>query len=292
MLNQQRLQELVPDIQWQLDKLKISASGAQHGVASFDVNDGTHHLRVKQVPYLQFDALEAEADGLQALAVTSFRIPAVVACESVGEQGYLAMEHLDLRRLSRREDAEAFAEALGAMHEVTDDLYGYHRDNYLGATHQVNSQSASWCEFFIHSRFEPQLELLTRNLPGSRVLILKQKLLRAVEQLLGDHQPKASLLHGDLWSGNAACCADEPAIYDPAVYYGDADAELAMMLLFGGFTDVLFYYDADWNRNAERLLRIELYQLYHLLNHMNLFGQNYESQSLEKINHLIRAMNA
>jgi len=141
-----------------------------------------------------------------------------------------------------------------------------------GSTPQENGTSASWAEFWRRRRLEPQLVLASRN--GYRLEA------PPVWRLLEGHQPVASLLHGDLWRGNAGFLADgAPVLFDPAVYYGDREADLAMTELFGGFPQEFYEaYSEAWPLGEGYELRKPLYNLYHLLNHLNLFGGGYLAQ--------------
>jgi protein-ribulosamine 3-kinase len=159
---------------------------------------------------------------------------------------------------------------LAKVHRTAAPRFGWQRDNYIGSTPQRNGWCEDWREFWIERRVGPQLELARRN--GFRV----------AEPPLGSldgHRPQPSLLHGDLWSGNAGFTAEGPVIFDPAVYYGDREADLAMTELFGGFPGTFYEaYHAAWPLEPGYEQRKHLYNLYHLLNHLNLFGGSYLGQ--------------
>ena len=227
------------------------------------------------------DAFAAEADGLGALRRAGGRAPEPIAHGTAGRQAYLLMEWLEL---GRRGDFAALGTLLAALHGAQGPHYGWRRDNYLGSTPQQNDACASWAEFWRLRRLEPQLALAERN--GHRLDAAP------VWRLLDGHQPPASLLHGDLWSGNAAFLVDRaPVLFDPAVYYGDREADLAMTELFGGFPAE--FYDAYNQRcplAAGYELRKHLYNVYHLLNHLNLFGGGYLAQVRSTLRLLARAL--
>jgi fructosamine-3-kinase len=231
--------------------------------------------------------LEAEADGLAAIAATgAIRVPAPVASGVAGDRAYLALEWLDFARGGR--DA-ALGRALAAMHGSVGARFGWHRDNTIGTTPQSNAYADSWAEFFRDRRLAPQLALAAER--GHRGALQRdgERLLDAVPALLAGHAAAPSLVHGDLWSGNAGALAGgEPAIFDPAVHYGDREVDVAMSELFGGFgADFYAAYDDAWPRAHGYATRRTLYNLYHVLNHCNLFGGGYGAQAHAMIRRLL-----
>jgi protein-ribulosamine 3-kinase len=234
-------------------------------------------------------ALEAEAAGLDELArARAVRVPRALACAPAGESAFLALEWLESAAAS-----EACAERLGvrlaAQHRVTAREYGWGRDNTIGSTPQANGALSSWAEFFRERRLRPQLALAAANGYGPLLGTAGERLLAAVEALLGAHRPPASLLHGDLWGGNwLATPQGEPAIFDPAVYYGDRETDIAMTHLFGGFGPAFYRaYAASAPLPPGWEQRRELYNLYHVLNHANLFGAAYARQARTMIDRLL-----
>lgn len=230
---------------------------------------------------------EAECDGLNALAgAGAFRVPRPLCSGTAGGQAYLILEHLDLRPVAERADAIAFGRALAALHRTTGKCYGWHCDNFIGATPQINMESESWARFFAASRLLPQLE---RAAAHGRALVTKgESLASKLPAFFLDYRPQASLLHGDLWHGNAAMCTGAPAVFDPAVYYGDREADLAMTELFGGFPEAFYAaYREAWPLAEGYESRKTLYNLYHVLNHLNLFGAGYLRQAERMIDRLL-----
>ncbi|MFN2645503.1 MAG: fructosamine kinase family protein [Burkholderiales bacterium] len=214
-------------------------------------------------------AFAAEADGLVALRAAGCRAPAPIAHGIAADHAYLLLEWLDLRSSG---DFAAMGAMLAAMHRARGDAYGWPRDNYIGRTPQANSVCESWMEFWRDRRLAPQLALARGN--GHRVDAPD------VWRVLEGHNPPPCLVHGDLWSGNAAFTAGgEPALFDPAVYHGDRETDLAMTELFGGFPAEFYEaYNEAWPLERGYELRKPLYNLYHLLNHLNLFGAGYLAQ--------------
>jgi fructosamine-3-kinase len=233
--------------------------------------------------------LEAEADGLRALGATgAVRVPTPAATGTADGAAFLALEWLELGRGGR--DA-ALGRALAALHRSTAPRFGWHRDNTIGTTPQANGWDDVWARFFGERRLAPQLALAARHGHGGALQRDGERLLAALPSLLRGHRPVPSLLHGDLWSGNAARLASgEPVVFDPAVYCGDREADLAMTELFGGFgADFHAAYREAWPLDAGYGTRRTLYNLYHVLNHLNLFGGGYGAQAEAMLGRLLAA---
>ncbi len=229
---------------------------------------------------------EAESAGLAAMAGTgTIRVPEPVCTGAAGGDSYLVMERLDLG--GRSNGAEA-GRRLAALHQVTAREFGWHRDNSIGSTHQRNTPSRDWVDFWREHRLGFQLELATGNGFGRHLQPSGDRLLASLDALIG-HRPAPSLLHGDLWGGNIAYMrSGEPVVFDPAVYYGDREADLAMTELFGGFgADFHAAYREAWPLDPGYATRRTLYNLYHVLNHLNLFGGGYLGQARGMIDRLL-----
>jgi len=251
------------------------------------LDSGRDRYFVKTHAASRLAMLEAEAEGLRELArADAIRVPAPVACGEAGDRAFLVLEWLDFGGGGR--DA-ALGEALAKLHRTTVARFGWHRDNTIGTTPQHNAWTEEWATFFRDQRIAPQLALAARNGCGGRLQRDGERLLLAIPQLLAGHAPAASLLHGDLWSGNAARLASgEPVIFDPAVHFGDREADLAMTELFGGFrADFHAAYRAAWPLDAGYPVRRALYNLYHVLNHFNLFGGGYGDRAQAMIGQLL-----
>ncbi|MFV8825489.1 fructosamine kinase family protein [Thauera sp. WH-2] len=225
----------------------------------------------------------AEAEGLAAIAASdSFRTPAVVACVSDERCAVLVLEHLVLRPLQSPEDGTRFADLLVKMHQRRGEQFGWEHDNFIGATRQANPTHDNWAHFFAEQRLRPQFELARMNGFGGDLYRQGERLIPRVPALFLDYRPQESLLHGDLWHGNAAMLDDgTPVVFDPAVHYGDRESDLAMSELFGGFPSSFYAeYRARWPLHEDYEQRKPLYSLYHLLNHLNLFGKGYLREAL------------
>ena len=233
------------------------------------------------------DMFAAEALGLRELQDShTLRVPEAVCWGDDGESAYLVLEDL---QLGGRDDLAALGEGLAAMHRVTRERFGWDTDNTIGSTLQINTSEHDWVDFWRTQRLQFQLELAAENGHGGRLQSQGEKLLDAFPALFADYSPPASLLHGDLWSGNYAFNrSGEPVIYDPAVYYGDREADLAMTELFGGFgADFYAAYRANYPLDAGYGVRKTLYNLYHILNHLNIFGEGYRSQAYRMMDALL-----
>ena len=250
---------------------------------SMVVSDGSMHYFLKINRADLAPALASEAEGLIALRDAGARAPRPITHGVAAERAYLVMEYVELVPPSTG-NAAALGTMLADLHESLGVRYGWPRHNFIGATTQTNTQTSSWPAFWRDCRVLPQLALLAkkRAQPGYGPLIdLGERLAEEIATLLDGHIPQPTLLHGDLWSGNAGFTrTGEPIVFDPAVYYGDRETDIAMAELFGGFPRE--FYDAyfelaplDDNYPLRRLL----YNLYHVLNHANLFGGSYIVQA-------------
>lgn len=233
--------------------------------------------------------LEAEAAGLEELRrANGVRVPRVLAAGSCEGGAYLALEWIDLVAGSPA-SAARLGEQLARQHQVGVSKFGWNRDNFIGSNPQVNTQQQHWPDFFRERRLRYQLDLAAQNRFGGHLQRRGAQLLEHMHKLFTDHRPAASLLHGDLWGGNwGTDSSGSPVIFDPAVYYGDRETDLAMTRLFGGFgADFYRSYSAVWPLDAGAAARIPLYNLYHVLNHLNLFGADYLRQAESMIESLL-----
>lgn len=249
---------------------------------------------VKLAPRHQADRFAAEADGLDALRkADTFRIPELVARGENTDHAWLVLEWLDLRPIRDATTATRAAEALAALHSIEGEHFGWHRDNYIGATPQINTPRDNWARFFALQRLRPQFELAISK-GYTELKPHAERLVERLPALFVDHQPRSSLLHGDLWHGNIAALPDgRPALYDPACYFGDGEADLAMSELFGGLPSAFYAgYRGAIAVSADFESRKLVYTLYHLLNHLNLLGSGYLSQTLRTARQALAAISA
>ena len=259
------------------------------------LSSGQAQVFCKLVSTSESDRLDAEADGLAAIAATdTFHSPAVIARGEAADFAWLVLEWLDLRPLSEKGSAQRAAELLAEMHSQkhAGRQYGWHRDNYIGATPQDNTPGDNWSRFFALERLRPQFERAAAN--GHRGDLQKdgQRVVERLPALFLDQRPRPSLLHGDLWHGNIGALADgAPVIFDPACYHGDREADIAMSELFGGLPHAFYAgYRRQLPLSADYETRKQLYNLYHILNHLNLFGRGYLSQACRMASQLRQAL--
>lgn len=234
---------------------------------------------------------EAEQLGLaQMFEIQTIRVPRPIACGVTGDQAYLVLEYLDLGGTGTPASWRTMGQQLAALHQwqpaAGEPYFGWDRDNTIGDTPQPNPWTRDWVTFFRDHRLAFQFQLAARR--GGH-FPRQAELLAAIPDLLADHHPQPSLVHGDLWSGNAAITrAGEPVIFDPATYWGDREVDLAMTELFGRFP-ASFYegYNEVFPIAAGYERRQVLYNLYHILNHFNLFGGSYGSQANRMMEQLL-----
>lgn len=221
----------------------------------------------------------AEALGLKQIHATkTIRVPEPICWGIADKSSYLVLEWLEFGG-GNSQSWEKMGRNLARLHQVSlSDRFGWHCNNTIGSTPQINTVSNSWADFFAHQRIGYQLRLAKErggNFPD------EDQVIPAISEILSQHQPHPSLVHGDLWSGNAAITVDgEPVILDPATYWGDREVDLAMTELFGGFPAAFYRgYNDVFPLDAGYQQRKTLYNLYHILNHFNLFGGGYASQA-------------
>ncbi|MEQ1760826.1 MAG: fructosamine kinase family protein [Vicinamibacterales bacterium] len=264
------------------------AGGSINRTERLDTTAGRFVLKTHDAP--PEGMFRAEALGLTALrdSGTPLTIPQVIAWQDTAP-AFLVLEFLAEGRRQPDFD-EQLGRGLAALHRATAPKFGFAEDNYCGATLQPNPWRERWVDFYADARLGHQLKLASRSgLLTGRDAGRVQQLIDRVGDWLSEPVSGPALIHGDLWSGNLhADAAGRPALIDPAVYYAHREAELGMMTLFGGFSSRTFdaYHEAfplepDWrDRNP-------LYQLYHLMNHLNLFGDSYRAQVMAIVHHFV-----
>lgn len=257
--------------------------------AAWRVSSGAQSYFVKLNEPDRAPMFAAEFAGLEELrAARHVRVPAPVCHGATAHASFLVLEYLELGRGGDAGYA-AFGRQLAALHRTVRPEFGWQRDNTIGSTPQPNRRGKDWVRFWREQRLGYQLELAAANGHRGRLQQRGERLLAALPGLLAGHAPAASLLHGDLWSGNVAQLRDDtPVMFDPAVYYGDREADVAMTELFGGFPAAFYHaYREVWPLDGGYQLRKVLYNLYHVLNHLNLFGGGYRAQAEDMIDALL-----
>ena len=266
----------------EIDHITPVGGGCINEAVRVGLSDGREFF-VKQNDLSRMDMFEKEATGLKLLekASTPLRIPHVHALleDQPESKALLVLSFIEEGR-PRETFHRDFGKALASLHRYSGDFYGLDHDNYIGSLPQKNTPHDSWISFFISCRIEPQFSLARQNGYFDRSTTSSlNRLYSRLGDLMPDEPP--SLLHGDLWGGNYLCDRNGRAVLvDPAVYYGNREAELAFTRMFGGF-DPAFYqgYEEAWPLLPGFPKRKDLYNLYPLLVHVNLFGGGYVSQA-------------
>ena len=249
--------------------------------AAWRVRANDHAVFLKTGSTDSYEMFLAEAEGLRELEkANAVLVPKVLGCVRSSTESMLALEWIDFD-LPGAAAEELLGHQLAKQHRYCNPRFGWHRDNTIGSTPQRNLWNDDWIEFLTEDRIGYQLRLAAENGFTGELQSEGNKLMSDLGRLFSGYWPEASLLHGDLWGGNWASSSGQPVIFDPAVYYGDRESDIAMTKLFGGF-GAAFYraYEASWPLATGSDQRILLYQLYHVLNHLNLFGRSYLDRAL------------
>jgi len=264
-------------------------------LAGGDINSA-YHLQGKDHSYFvklnHIDMLPmfaAEAEGLAEIAATrTVRVPAPIIHGTTGTHAFIVLEYIEFGMSGKGSD-RLLGQQLALLHQQPQPYFGWHRDNMIGSTPQPNIRNDDWIEFWRSQRLQHQLNLAAAKGYQGRLQTTGEHLCDKLGDLFANHRPHPSLLHGDLWGGNAA--ADKhgnPILFDPACYYGDKEADLAMTELFGGFSpDFYAAYRDICPIDPGYMTRKKLYNLYHILNHLNLFGSGYLRQAETMISSLL-----
>jgi fructosamine-3-kinase len=253
------------------------------------ISDGYEEYFIKRVAADAVQRLVAEVEGLEALRkVNALTVPRVIVSGLAGSWSYIVLERLRFAPATDHSAAQLGLQ-LACQHRFTDETFGWDHDNFIGRNTQLNRRRNDWVTFWCDCRLRPQLDLATSTASGKVLAKSGERLLESCDAFFNGYSPTPSLLHGDLWAGNWGTLADGSAVvFDPAVYFGDREADLAMTELFGGFGPTFYsaYSDA-WPLDAGYGARRNLYNLYHVLNHFNLFGASYLPQSEQLILRLL-----
>lgn len=254
---------------------------------AYHISNGNQHYFIKVNQASKRTMFEAEAIGLQEIHDSqTIRVPEPLAWGTASEYSYIIMEWIPLGQ-GKTQTWFEMGQQLAQMHRRSHAQgFGWHRNNTIGDTPQLNSWRENWGQFFAEQRIGYQVQLAQRRGGYFRHT---EALIETIPTLLAGHHPVPSLVHGDLWSGNAAFSQrGEPILLDPATYYGDREVDIAMTELFGGFPSAFYQgYQATWLLAEGYQQRRVLYNLYHILNHFNLFGGGYASQAQSMIDQIL-----
>ena len=244
-------------------------------------------LKTNRASFLpQFDN---EIASLRELAETqAIRVPTPIASGTSDGKSYLVLEYIPQSRPGKR-SWEILGQQLANLHRFSNPRFGWNRNNAIGANPQINTPRDNWINFYQEHRLTFQIDLAAHK--GFR-LANSKALLESIPLFFADYEPEASLLHGDLWSGNVSFDhREDPFLFDPCCYYGDRETDIAFTEFFGGF-DPRFYksYNEAYPLNSGYEQRRILYNLYHCLNHYNLFGSPYDRQASAMVSDLLTAI--
>jgi protein-ribulosamine 3-kinase len=292
-----------PESAWQkVSDSLIDVAGAtariisRHPVGGGSINsayrietESNHSFFVKLNREALLPMFEAEMEGLQELCkAKAIRVPEPVCCGAGQGYAWIVTEFITFGRGNAQTEG-IFGRQFAEMHRQTADRFGWHRDNTIGSTPQINRWDDNWINFYRDQRLGFQLNLAASNGFRGSLQEKGERLMADLGTFFSSYRPEASLMHGDLWGGNQAVDEDgNPVIFDPAIYYGDREADLAMTGLFGGFSTTFYNaYDEAWPLDDGYSVRKTLYNLYHILNHANLFGGGYAMQAESMIEQLL-----
>ena len=249
--------------------------------------DGHYFLKTASLNDLPL--LIAEKIGLETLTVAgAVKVPKVFFAGETATCSFLVCEYLDLKK-DNVFSGEILGKQLALLHQVSNDSFGLGEDNWIGLSPQKNYWNKNWVSFFKEKRLLPQFMWAFEHGYRSSLEEGAERLMEALPLFFDQYKPQPSLLHGDLWSGNWGTINNTtPVVFDPAIYYGDREADLAMTKLFGGFPQVFYdAYNYQWALDYGFKVRQNLYNLYHLLNHLTLFGEAYLSQTIDVFEQLL-----
>jgi fructosamine-3-kinase len=290
-INAQLEQQDVPSIH--IVSSHATQGGDSHTSYQLHTQDKNYFLKCSSAQNIAM--LQTEQHSLAALLQSNtITCPTPYATGIFEKNAWLLMEFIPLNQAG---DETQRGRDLGFMHQQIhhkSQPFGWFEDNFIGQTLQRNLWSSDWVHFYGQHRLRPQLELSQLKGAPNTLYQSGRQLIEALPFWFQDYQPEASLLHGDLWAGNSAFNAQgEPVFFDPACYYGDRETDLAMTELFNGFSpDFYKGYNEIFPIDSGYQQRKPLYQLYHLLNHFNLFGGQYLQQVEASLKQLLEQANA
>lgn len=254
------------------DDIREVKAGESH--KAYKISDGKQRFFVKTNEKIHRPNFEAEAEGLKHFSNTHlFKVPKIICTGVVSDHSFLVLEHIAMTQ-GNEQSWFHFGQKLAELHKThTQERYGWQQDNFVGLTPQPNLWQKKWGYFFAEQRIGFMLQLLTEK---GHISVNIDAVVEAIKHLLLGHKPTASMLHGDLWQGNTGFFNHQPVLFDPALYFGDRETDLAMSELFSRFPESFYQgYEDVWPLKADYQYRKPVYQLYHVLNHALLFGGHY-----------------
>ncbi len=283
------IQEIAAVSNLPLQEQNLDLLPAEGRIAKRKVRGADGHYFIKIGSLNDLTLLMSEKIGLEALAVTrAIKVPKVIFVGETSTCSFLICEYLDLKK-DNLFSGKILGKQLALLHQNSNEFFGLSEDNWIGLNPQKNHWQENWISFFKKYRLQPQLIWAFERGYRSRLEEKAERLMEALPLFFDQYKPKPSLLHGDLWSGNWGTINNTtPVVFDPAIYYGDREADLAMTKLFGGFPQVFYdAYNYQWALDYGFKVRQNLYNLYHLLNHLTLFGEVYLRQTIDVFEQLL-----
>ena len=283
------IQEIAAVSNLPLQEQNLDLLPAEGRIAKRKVRGADGHYFIKIGSLNDLTLLMSEKIGLEALAVTkAIKVPKVIFVGETSTCSFLICEYLDLKK-DNLFSGKILGKQLALLHQNSNEFFGLSEDNWIGLNPQKNHWQENWISFFKKYRLQPQLIWAFERGYRSSLEEKSERLMEALPLFFDQYKPKPSLLHGDLWSGNWGTINNTtPVVFDPAIYYGDREADLAMTKLFGGFPQVFYdAYNYQWALDYGFKVRQNLYNLYHLLNHLTLFGEAYLSQTIDVFEQLL-----
>ena len=273
------------------DRRSVSGGCINQG---YRLTDGSRDYFVKLNQASLVAMFEAEMLGVQQMYSTqTIRVPQPLCYGIAENSAYIVLEWLEMGGGSNRLAMVEMGRKLAQLHQWQPDQddpgysqFGWEINNTIGSTPQINTWTENWTEFWIEHRIKYQLKLAKKR---GKTFNQAEQLINKIPEILENYYPKPSLVHGDLWGGNASVTADgEPVIFDPAAYFGDREVDIAMTELFGSFSAAFYQgYQEFWPLESGYERRKTLYNLYHILNHFNLFGGGYALQAERMMQQLL-----
>ena len=283
------IQEIAAVSNLPLQEQNLDLLPAEGRIAKRKVRGADGHYFIKIGSLNDLTLLMSEKIGLEALAVTrAIKVPKVIFVGETSTCSFLICEYLDLKK-DNLFSGKILGKQLALLHQNSNEFFGLSEDNWIGLNPQKNHWQENWISFFKKYRLQPQLIWAFEHGYRSSLEEKSERLMVALPLFFDQYKPKPSLLHGDLWSGNWGTINNTtPVIFDPAIYYGDREADMAMTKLFGGFPQVFYdAYNYQWGLDYGFKVRQNLYNLYHLLNHLTLFGEVYLRQTIDVFEQLL-----
>ena len=283
------IQEIAAVSNLPLQEQNLDLLPAEGRIAKRKVRGADGHYFIKIGSLNDLTLLMSEKIGLEALAVTrAIKVPKVIFVGETSTCSFLICEYLDLKK-DNLFSGKILGKQLALLHQNSNEFFGLSEDNWIGLNPQKNHWQENWISFFKKYRLQPQLIWAFERGYRSSLEEKSERLMEALPLFFDQYKPKPSLLHGDLWSGNwGTINKATPVVFDPAIYYGDREADLAMTKLFGGFPQAFYdAYNYHWALDYGFKVRQNLYNLYHLLNHLTLFGEVYLRQTIDVLEQLL-----